>query len=61
MIIVRLDNLLATKGAIQAPINVASPTKLVPIFGEMPFPFEFSYIYVKILVEYRLKHNTPDI
>ena len=31
IIIVRLDNLLATKGAMQAPINVASPTKLVPI------------------------------
>ena len=48
MIIVRLDNLLATKGAIQAPIKVASATKLVPIFGEMPFPFELLYIYVKI-------------
>ena len=48
MIIVRLDNLLAIKGAIQAPIKVASATKFVPIFGEMPFPFELLYIYVKI-------------
>ena len=47
IIIVRLDNLLATKGAMQAPINVASPTKLVPIWGEMPL----IYICVKIFVE----------